>query len=321
MSVFKSYFSGIKEATLRPKMVLVLWLFNFLFGFIEYFLYSNLFSQTVGRSTLSCTFLKKFDFGIMSEILVHKGSVLQMLFRVEILLIFAFFFVILFLNGGILWTLIQSRKNKPEKEKKRFCGVFFQGAGQYFGRFFRLAIYSIPIWIVAGILVAFVALIGRSFSADGSNEAAIFYTVLITAGVSLFLLFLIRMILDYARIRIVVEDSNKVFSPLVQSVIFVFKKFWKTIALYYLLLLTGIILAGIILILEMRLTIDSIEMVFLTFGIAQIFILARSWTWIAFQAGQLEFYSREQKQVEEEASPPLTETQPLPEIDDSSDRA
>ena len=318
MSVFKSYFSEIKEATLRPKIVLVLWLFNFLFGSIVYFLCSGLFSQSIGRSTLSCAFLKKYDFGIMSEVLIHKGSVLQMLFRVEILLIFAYFFVIIFLNGGILWILTQPRTDKSKNIKRRFCGIFFQGAGQYFGRFFRLAIYSLPLWIIAGILAAVVALIGHSFSADGSNEAAIFYTVVVTTGISLFLLFLIRMILDYARIRIVVEDSNKVFSPLIQSVIFVFKKFWKTMALYYLLILTGIILAGIVLILEMRLTISSIEMVFLTFGIAQVFILVRNWTWIAFQAGQLKFYSGEQKQVEEKASTPLTETQPLTETEDSS---
>ena len=67
----------------------------------------------------------------------------------------------------------------------------------------------------------------------------IFTLILVRVIIALFLILLIKMITDYGRLRIVVEDTRKVFRSLFQAAGFVFRRLLGTLAVYYLFVMTA----------------------------------------------------------------------------------
>lgn len=290
MNILTSYANGIKEATLRPKMVFVLWLINLIFGSVIYFLSINLLSNVAGKSVIADKLLREFDFNFLFDLIVHHGQSLYMIFLAAFILILIYFLVSVFLNGGILFRLLHPRKLSDDKRKINFAQDFFQGGGKFFGRFFRLEIYSLILWIAVVIFIFLLNKLIQIVTGEGSHEQLSFYLFWIQLAIGLFLFFLIRMILDYVRIRIVTENSRRVFLALFQTIKFVFQKFFNTLALYYLLLLTAIILCGSYFVLSSLIPVYSLVTILVVFIVRQVFIVSRGWLKVAVLAAQLRFY-------------------------------
>ena len=293
MRVLRSYGYGIREAILQPKMISVLWLINLLFATVFFYTVYNFLAKTIGKSQASDTLLQRLDFNFIFELLVHHGGAIRTILYLSFILVFVYLLISIFLNGGILFTIaLPMRMTAAKIEKEHFAGMFFQGAGKFFGRFFRLCIYSLLLWLLFIILHVLLNLVFGPFTASGTNEQMMLFLFWVRLAIGLFLIFLIRMILDYTRIKIVLEDTGYVFRSLLQTMGFVFRNFGKTLALYYLLIVTAIILCLIYWGLKSIITQGSLFPILTAFIIGQIFIISRGWLKIALQAAQMEFYSR-----------------------------
>jgi hypothetical protein len=290
VKVLRSYGGGIIDAILEPKMMFVLWLRNFIFGLFIFYLLLRLLSGAMGKTVFAESL--SFDINILFDLLVHHGQSYSMIISAGIILIVLYFLVSIFLYGGILSILTLPPEAK--EEKRRFAQIFFQGAGKYFGRFFRLSIYSLLLWAVFILINLLLNPLGKLLTGDGTNERTAFYLLWIRLAIGLFLVFLIRMILDYSRIEIVILDSRSIFLSLFKAIKFVFQNFGKTLALYYLLVLTGIALISVFWLLKSYL--PSFSSPWLTIlvplVVAQLYIFFRAWLKIAFQSAQLVFYIR-----------------------------
>jgi len=251
-------------------------------------------SKAIGKSLIAESLQEKFDYNFLFEFLTYHGQSIRTIFSVAVFLIIIYFLISIFLYGGILFSLAHSqRANDVEKSKVRFAPIFFQGAGKFFGRFFRLSIYSLILWIIFIIFIFLLTGVSWVLTASGTNEQMAFYLFLVEIGIGFFLLFLIKMILDYTRIKIVTEDSRYVFRSLLKIIKFVFQRLGKTLGLYYLLIVTGVILFGIYWVLKLIIPSYSLLTIIITFIVYQLFIASRGWLKIAFQAAQLIFYSPE----------------------------
>ncbi|NIM89839.1 MAG: hypothetical protein GTO17_02710 [Candidatus Aminicenantes bacterium] len=290
MKVLKSYGSGIKEATLQPKMIFILWLRNFIFGLALFYVFFRFLTWSIGNSVLADSLLERFDFSVFFEILVHHDEAMNLLLMVGFVLILLYFLVSVFLYGGILSILTLPPEAK--EERRRLAQTFFQGAGKFFGRFFRLSIYALLLWVAFFLINLLLNPLGKLLTGNGSNEWMGFYFFWIRVAIGLFLVFLIRMILDYSRIEIVILDSQAVFLSFLKTIKLVFQQFGKTLALYYLLVLTGIIVIIVFWVANSNLpSFSSTWMtVFIPFLVAQLFIAFQGWLKIAFQSAQLVFY-------------------------------
>jgi hypothetical protein len=293
MRVLRSYGYGIREATVQPKMISVLWLINLLFATVFFYTVFNFLAKTIGKSQVSATLLHKLDFNFIFELLVYHGGTARTILCLFLILVFVYSLVSIFLNGGILFTIaLSTRMAAVEKREERFAGIFFQGAGKFFGRFFRLCIYSLLLWVLFIILHVLLNLAFRPLTSGGTNEQMMLYLFWVRLAICLFLIFLIRMILDYTRIKIVLEDTRYVFRSLLRTISFVFRNFGKTLALYYLLIVTAVILCLIYWGLKSLIAQGSLFPILTAFIIGQIFIISRGWLKIALQAAQMEFYSQ-----------------------------
>ncbi len=290
MRVLKSHIHGVKEATLRPKMVFILWLVNFLFAAFLFFPVYNLINKVMGKSAAAEAFLKKTDFNIIFDLIAYSGQQIYNIFCAAAVVAFMYIWASIFLNGGILFVLLQ-KKGGGENKKLRLAQIFFQGAGKFFGRFFRVCIYSLLLWILFSIIVSILSFLINPLTGDGANEKLSFYLWCGWGVISLFLSFLILMILDYTRIKIAKEDSRFVFRSLLKTVQFVFRNFGKTLVLYYLLLVTGGLLFVLYWLIMKRISGSTLGVVVIAFLIGQVYIFARSWLKVVFQAAQMELYS------------------------------
>jgi len=299
VKVIKIYYQGIKEATFQPKIIFVLWFINFIFGFIFFYLFFEAFSRAIGQSAVGEELLRKFEFNFLFEFLAYHAESIATIFSAAGVLILIELLVSTFLFGGILFTLTyQIKSSDLANNKKSFAQLFFQGAGKFFGRFFRLLIYSFLLWISALIVFLLLNLFIGIFTGEAKNEQLFFYSLWLRLAIGLFIFFLVKMILDYTRIKIVTEDSRYVLRSLFKTVKFVFQKLGKALALYYLLVLTGIILFTIYFALKFFLPSNSLITILVVFLVGQLFIASLAWLKIAFQKAQITFYSQQPIQYE-----------------------
>jgi hypothetical protein len=273
-------------------MVLVLWVFNLLFAAAVYFVGRGYFANALGQSALSET-LRRFDTALFLEMLIHNGAPLGTLFKVILALAFLYFWVSIFLTGGILHVLLWGGEPAGEGPRRRLAPAFFQGAGRYFGRFFRLAVYSLLLWL--GFLISqwILWIVAGPLTAEGTNEKMIYYIVWACLAFDLILVFFIRMILDYARIIIVRTNTGRVWHSLWEAMGFILKRLFGALALYYSLLITGGVIFLVYWGIHSRIATVSAASIWLAFLIGQLFIISRGWLKIAFQSAQLNFYGRD----------------------------
>jgi hypothetical protein len=292
VKTLKYYMQGIKEASQQSKMIALLWFMNFLFGWVLYRLFSNLISGFLGNSVITNDLLKEFDYRVVIELIIHEPGRLQTILSVASILIIFYFLVSIFLDGGILFRLLRYRSFvQGIGERASFASDFFHGAGKFFGRFFRLYIYSLIFWIVFVIILMLTWSIISALTNESSMEVYGFYIFLGVVIFGFFLFALIRMIMDYARIKIAVEDNPQVFKSLFSGLSFVFKNFGKTLLLYYLMILTAVLCFGIFWILNWLIPSRALITILIVFVIQQLFIASRGWLRIAVLSGQSALYS------------------------------
>jgi len=282
--VLKSYGHGVREATIRPKMVLLLWFFNFLFGILILYLLYNGLAEALSYSAISEGMVSKVNYHFVFEFLTYHGQAFGTIRSAALILVCVYILFSIFLFGGILHSLVDTQKGA-------FLQRFFQGCGKFFGRFFRLFIYSLILWFVLFVLMLILYQVGGALTGRGVNEQLVFYVFLVEVAIGLFFIFLINMIQDYARIRIVTEDSRYVFRSLFQSIGFVFKRLGGTLVLYYLLVLTGVVVAVVYWGLRSVIPFSSAAAILITSVVYQLFIASHAWLKVAFQAGQLSYYT------------------------------
>ncbi len=292
MALLNVFWGGIKEASCQLKMIFCLFLINSFVSLIVSIPTYGLFHEFIGRRKAAESLLKGFDFNILSELIAYRGDYVIAIMIVSLVLILLYVFISIFLTGGLLFVLTQIRDQTDDRgSKPHFTQTFFQGSGMFFGRFFRLCLYSALLWIIAGIVYSPLSIAGWFISDGGTDVKALLNLLWIFIGAGLFLVFFVTMILDYARIIIVTENSRFVFRSLIKSIRFIFASPGKTLSLYYLLLIAGITIFGIYCLLTLLMPSSSVVPFLVSFTIGQVFIASRCWLKIAFQSTQLSFYS------------------------------
>jgi len=309
VKVVKSYTQGIKRATSEGKMLLLLWLFNILFASVIYFQFSDYLHKAIGTSAAAANFLKTIDFNSLFEMSAFNGAALGAIISLAMYLSLVYGFFSIFLSGGILQTLFAGGSRDATGDKRRMASLFFQGAGKFFGRFFRLFLYSLVLWAGMAVIMVIFAMIIGPVTRNSTNEALMFYLGLTAGIVGLFLVFLIMMIVDYARIKIVVENSSAVLRSLLQSIGFVFRRFGKTLALYYFYLLTGAAIIAVYWAIASGIRTHSLLPILVAFLAGQMFIFLRGWIKVSLQAAQMDFF-RSGRPPAPEATPERAEEAP-----------
>ncbi len=280
MNIIRYYVLGMREASRRPTTIALLWLANIGLAAPACFLFSGALGAAVGKSAAP------LDQDAMIEFLTGSGGAIRGITTALLAAIVLSAFVSIFLFGGILHTLVRGGAGERPGQ------AFFAGGARYYGRFLRLTLYSIVLWVSALALFIPVHMLATAVMKDSTNEQLGFVLTIIRVVLALFLVFFIKMIMDYARIGIVREDTNKVYDALVRAVRFVFGRLGGTLLLYALLGVTGLAMLAAYLGLNRLFPGATTGAIISGFLLTQLFVAGRGWLKIAFQASELELSSR-----------------------------
>jgi len=187
----------------------------------------------------------------------------------------------LFLSGGILDRFARARPIRT--------AAFFAACGVYFVRFLRLAVlaalayYILFLWIYPLFYVHLFQHLTAALAVNPNLLRAVFGVVFGLA------LFLVSVVIDFAKVRAVVEDRHSMIGALAASIRFIRRRPLRVLALYVLNVLA--------LLLVFRLWLQAMpggdtsawSALFLTL----LFLLARIWTRLAFMASEVAFFQGE----------------------------
>ena len=157
-------------------------------------------------------------------------------------------------------------------------------------RFFFLMIISWIFFFLVISLKDFLSSIVYNVSSTARSEIFPFYLSLISS-IFIYAVFLFfQMVFDYARIKTVIEDRRSVLQTTKDAFVFVFKNIGSTMGLFYLLLLTNLVLTVVFLFFKEIIPQTSAFSIFIFFIIQQIFICSFIWIRCWLYSSQLELY-------------------------------
>lgn len=309
MKVIINFIKGFRATGKTTQMIFFLFIINLLFSLLLTIPMYNSLKNSIGSSEAGERMAEGFDYLWWQEFrdeakglettftpsIIGKGAILnnlQSLVKMEyfaipsVILALGVLYIILhtFLSGGILSTFNQ---DTPKFSMKGFA----KGAGSYFFRFFILTLIS---WV---FFIALFNLLTRGFNpimedvSDNSlTEVTPFYINLLFGAIIFFLLLLIQMVFDYARIKIALEDSRDVLKSALEAFGFVFKHPISTLGVYYLIFLIHIAVTIIYILVKEFLPQSAWFGVLIAFLLQQLFIFAVIWLRCCLYSSQMQLY-------------------------------
>jgi hypothetical protein len=200
-----------------------------------------------------------------------------------------------FLSGGILDRYARNRRIRARG--------FFAACGAHAGAILRLGLIAL---LMYWFLFAWVhpRLFGRAYGAlthDAAVERNAFAVRLTLYGVFLLLLAAVNIVIDYARVRIVVEDRRSAFGAVLASVRFVRRNIAAAAGLYSLNVLLFLIVIALYAAAAPRATAPVAATLF----VGEVYILARHYLKLTFYASETALFQARLAHAAYTASPAL----------------
>ena len=283
MSLFKLFAAGLVLTFRKRRLVLRLWVVNFLFALLVAAPAAFLLIGHSAHSLSAAAVLKKLDVHWLTDLSVRYLDAAPAYAGLLVLAVGFYILLAVFLNGGIIGCL-----NRPEA--RTTLGDFFHDCGLYFWRFFRLFLISIPVYILA--LAIFFPLL-RVLQETVNRRAATEWPVLVAGNIRLLslllLLGLVSMFFAYVKIGLAASGRKSVLKEAWLTLKFLFRRFFRAWGLYLLAGLAFVLLTLCYLEVARLLPKDRPLLVLIFFLWQQLYVLGRQFSKVLFFATGIEF--------------------------------
>lgn len=309
MKILWNFVRGFTATGRVAKMVLFLYIVNLLFSLLLVIPMYNSLKNSLGQSEVGSRMAEGFDYiwweefrddakGLettFSPSIIGKGAILNNLesliqmrffFIPPLLMVFGLFYIIfrVFLAGGILSTFNQDIPRFTLRE-------FAQGAGTHFFRFLALMLLSWGLIMAIGaFFLDSINSIINDIAAKSTSEVTPFILMFALSALTFAFLLFIQMIFDYARIKIVLEESRNIFKSTLEALGFVFKHPFSTFGLFYLIYLIQAAVTVAYILLKEIIPQSNFPLVLAAFFIQQLFIFAVIWIRCLLYSSQMALY-------------------------------
>ncbi len=222
------------------------------------------------------------DVNFFIELHAYHDAELGGLAKPRQLIVVGYVLACLFFSGGALAVLAGGERCQPS--------VFWGQAAKFFGRFLRLAVWSLL--VLLSVSLAPLAAYGLQKLVYGSDpyEKVLFWGFWLQVGLAVAGLFVYRIVLDYARIHTVLADEKRMRVSLWKGVRFTVGNPGRTLGLAFLLLFAGGVAIALYRPLAGALGAPTSTMVVLLFLLQQLYIIWRMAFRVTRYASQLELY-------------------------------
>jgi hypothetical protein len=283
MGIFKAIGKGIGTTFRKPRLIAILWVVNIVYAAVVAFPLFILAQTELGHSYLGSN-VRPFDLMWLGEAgLKYQGSMPAVIGGLVVAgLLFLVLYV--FLNGGIIGRLL-------DREGRATIPAFFGDCGRYFWRFVRLFLASLVFLILTfGVILRLLSALLNLWIENAWTQWPSVILGNLHFLAALLLLSVVHMVFDYARIAVVADEETKVLRALRQALNFLKKRFFRSWALY-LLIVAGFV-AGTVFFYAVFGLLSGPTVLFVLLGFVwmQLNVLFRIWVKALFFAAQAEFY-------------------------------
>lgn len=282
MITFKALTAGIRSTNKSYRLIALLYAINFLIAAILAWGFHAVLARTIGDSMSLEHLVKDFDYTVYTDFMFKYGGRITALLSQLSWLIFFYLLLNTLLGGGTLALL----KNGDESFSLR---SFFENCGVFFFRFFQLLlIFGVLLFIVGFIASAAFGLIYTAFTANAVSEVWPFSFAIILFFLFLFIVMLVVMMADYAKVVTVANDAKSMIKTSWQGIKFVFRHFLTTVGLQLSIILLLLISVALYLLLEDQIGMATPFAILVMFLIQQVSVGFKVWTRVLTFAGELE---------------------------------
>lgn len=229
--IFASLQSGLAQVRANKRLLWVYYLSNLFFGLLLALPLRFVLADFIGNSEMGERLAGPLDMDFLFEFIKQNRASVSALTGLLFVGPAGYWLGNLFLSGGAFATFAQNEKYS--------AAFFWSHAAKYFGRFTRLALWSIPLlgvlfcvqYLETGIRLL---IFGKDAYQNLSYWGGWIRTALLGLSFGVF-----AMILDYARLHTVRQDENKMRISLWEGIKFTSRNFIPTGSLALLIFVFG----------------------------------------------------------------------------------
>jgi hypothetical protein len=306
--MIKALLKGFWRVVASPGLIIWLWLVNFIIALPLAWVMTSSLSSSIGGSLVDENLTESFDMGWYGEFEAGAKG-LETTFSPTVVGMGAFYNNLeAWLYGdlfdmspglvglGVLFILIWALLLGGVLD--RYSGSdgmfnlsrFFSNGGKFFFRFVRLAILSGVLYYLIYRLAGWLFTWVEAATLDVTVERTVFlYTVLVAVAVA-FLLTLVNMSFDYAKIITFKENRRSMLLASLRGIGFVFRHPFKAMGLYYTLVVLGALLLGIYASVAPGANQSTTTAVIWAFVVGQVALLVKLMLRLWFYAGQMALF-------------------------------
>ena len=272
MGIFKIFGKGFVTANKKAKMLVYLWLVNFLFSLILVAPFYSLLQKDFSRSLIGERLIQGIDMLWLGDLVYKYQDVASLFLGWTLVPAILFLLLYIFLNGGIIGRIVAG------EEKVNFSS-FFGDCGKYFWRFLRVFLISLIGYIlVVGILGRVISALTKALTKNASTQWTLIIASFLRLLILLLLFSVIKMFFDYVKVGLAAEQSKKALRGTLLNFAFLGKRFFKAWGLFLLVGLMFIALSVIYLAVARILPKTGLIPMIIVFLWQQAYILAKAWT-------------------------------------------
>lgn len=228
--IFSSIKNGVAQVWSSKRMIFIFYAINVVFGLVLMLPVRTVLKDFAGHSLMGKALAGRLSMDFLFDFFKHNSEVGSM-FGALLIVAAVYWLLALFLSGGAFSIFVSQRDYSARQ--------FWGDSGKYFGRFFRLALWSLPVIAVIFCLQFLETGVRRLIFGSDPYENILYWGDWIRFGLRTISLLLIGLVLDYARIHIVATDERKTRRSLVHGIKFAFENLGQTFGLAFLLFLAG----------------------------------------------------------------------------------
>lgn len=288
MSTLTLFNKGLARTVRQGRMALRLWAVNFAFTLLIAAPLAVFVHGHVSRSLSAGDLLARVDVHWLADFSRRAMDAAPL--ALGLLAVGAAFYLLLavFLNGGLIGGLLRPGGRSTPAE-------FFHDCGLYFWRFLRLALLSLPAYLlVAGALHGLLAAALRALTRQAASEWPLLAANVLRLLALVLLLGVVSMFFDYAKIGLAANGRRGVLREAWRTLGFLGRRFFRAWGLYLLAGLAFVALTLLYLEVARILPKGTPWLALAVFLWQQLFILGRQFSRILFFATEIELAEQAQ---------------------------
>ena len=266
----------------NKRMVLVFYITNLIFGLVLMLPFRDALDNFVGRSLMGAELAGRFNMDFLFDFLKHNNNITSISQGMILIVPVIYWLLFLFLSGGAFVVFASGDKYSSS--------VFWGGAAKYFGRFFRLVLWSIPVIAILFCLQFIETGFQRIFFGNDPYQYVNYWGGWIKFGLRAISILLIGLVLDYARIHVILNDERKMRISLWHGIKFAFANIKQTFSLTSILFLVGVVTLVIYNPIANSLSAPNVFVILLLFILQQIYMFFRMMLRLTLFPSQIHLY-------------------------------